>query len=76
VTNGVTYYFIFDRRKQFTEYEAAFRDRKEAYDYAEAKLGEFAHVTTNLRETLVTNAHIKTAAALNPCQPSRYRRRR
>ena len=48
-----TYWFIFDRRKQFTEYEASFLDEVEARKYAESTLGEFAHVTSDLNRTLV-----------------------
>lgn len=48
-----TYWFVFDRRKQFTEYEASFLDRTEADTYGSDKLGEFAHVTQDLRNTLV-----------------------
>lgn len=48
-----TYWFVFDRRKQFTEYEASFLDRAEADTYASDKLGEFAHVTQDLKNTLV-----------------------
>lgn len=46
-------WYIFDTRKQFHNYEASFAKREDADEWAKAKLGEFAYITSDFRSALV-----------------------